>query len=63
MNDKELIQALVNALSNSRKFVYAATKESFRADEVYAEAMAALDAANKMGYDNTNPEPPSEGHW
>jgi len=63
MNEKDLIQKLVNALSNSRKFVSAATKESFRADDVMAELREALQDAKACGYVNTNPEPPSGGHW
>lgn len=63
MNEKDLIQKLVNALSNSRRFVSAATKESFRADDVLAETNEALQDANVSGYVNTNPEPEQETRW
>ncbi len=60
---KQLIQELTNAVSNSRRFVYAATKEFFYADDVYAQIESALSKANAAGFENTNPEPKTETRW
>ena len=56
MNKDEIIQQLVNALTHSRKYVDRATKESYRADEVYAELSKALELAELNGFIDTNPE-------
>lgn len=50
IQEKELIQSLVNALSRGRRYIYQAGKESFRADEVYEETMKALELAANNGY-------------
>ncbi len=60
IHDKLLIQELTNALANSRKYVYAASKNSESAEEVYEELVGALRKASDAGYINTNPQKSQE---
>jgi hypothetical protein len=49
---EQLIQSLVNALSRGLRYTSQATKESYRADAVYEESMAALNKAQELGFEN-----------